>query len=418
VTTQHEPADGRAGNQVLGRVWLGPLLAAIWVIFLATPLREAAGATTVPVRVLGVAGVVGLAALFAWSFVRHWIGRDVTRRTAVLLVAAEVACVALITLAAGQQGLVGIVLVGTTVMMFASTRVGVGVVIVLVLVMLALPRVVAGWEPEDGLALTVVLTSLAIFSFRRSRERNRRLHRAQEEVAALAVAQERDRISRDMHDILGHSLTVVSVKGELAARLLRGEHGSDGAPTSTPGTQRAEAELTEIRTLVRSALADMRGMVSGERQVTLAGELAAARSAFDAADMAADLPGAVDAVAEEYRDVFAWALREGTTNVLRHAAARRVVVTLTSRSLVIDDDGRGVRGSRPTASDGGGNGLPGLTDRARAVGLVVETGPSPLGGLRLAVHAPPAPDDGAVPDAAGPDEAHPGDAVTGGRAPA
>jgi two-component system sensor histidine kinase DesK len=403
---------------VLGRAWLGPLLAGIWVIFLTAPLREAAGAATASMRVVGVAGVVGLAALFAASFVRHWVGRGATRRTAVLVVAAELACVALVTLAAGQQGLVGLVLVCATVMMFASTRVGAAAVIVLVLAILALPRVVTGWEPEDGLALTAVLTSLAIFGFRRSRERNRRLHRAQEEVAALAVAQERDRISRDMHDILGHSLTVVSVKGELAARLLRGEHGPDGVPTSTPGTRRAEAELTEIRTLVRSALADMRGMVSGERQVTLTGELAAARSAFDAADVAADLPGAVDEVVEEYRDVFAWALREGTTNVLRHAAARRVVVTLTPRSFAIDDDGRGARGDRPTASVGGGNGLPGLADRARTVGLVVETGPSPLGGLRLAVHAPPAPGDGAVPDAAGPDEALPDNAVTGGKAPA
>lgn len=395
MTTPQEPARGRAGDQARRSAWLGPLLAAIWIVFLAVPLREAAGAATLPMRAVGVAGVAGLATLFAWSFIRHWAGRTPTRRTATVVVVAELVCVALITLAAGQQGLVGLVLVSTTVMMFASTRVGVVVVIMFVLALLALPRAVTGWQPEDGLALTAVLASLAMYSFRRSAERNRRLHRAQEEVASLAVAQERDRISRDMHDILGHSLTVVSVKGELAARLLRSEHSADGAPVATPGTQRAEAELTEIRTLVRSALADMRGMVSGERQVTLAGELAAARSAFDAAGLVADLPGAVDDVAEEYRDVFAWALREGTTNVLRHAAARHVVVTVTSQTLLIDDDGRGPSrettapsSPSPPSSGGGGNGLAGLTERARAVGLVVSSGPSPQGGLRLAVHAP------------------------------
>ena len=151
-------------------------------------------------------------------------------------------------------------------------------------------------------------------------------------------------------------------------------------------------------------------MVSGERQVTLGGELAAARSAFDAAGILADLPGAVDEVLEEHRDVFAWALREGTTNVLRHAAARRVAVTLTPRSLVVDDDGRGLRQDRPAASDGG-DGLPGLTDRARAVGLVVETGPSPSaacasrrtcgrGSARRRRRRPRrrSPPDGAVPD--------------------
>ncbi|MFD2792619.1 sensor histidine kinase [Promicromonospora vindobonensis] len=405
MTTQQEPPGGRPGNRAPRRAWLGPLLAVIWVIFLAAPLQEAAGAATIPMRLLGVAGVAGLAALFAWSFVRHWAGRAPTQRTAMLLVAAELACVALITLAAGQQGLAGLVLVCATVMMFASARLGLVVVAVLVLALLALPRMVPGWQPDDGLVLTALLASVAMFSFRRAAERNRSLHRAQEEVAALAVAQERDRISRDMHDILGHSLTVVSVKGELAARLLRSGHGPDGAPASAPETQRAEAELSEIQTLARSALADMRGLVAGTRRLTLAGELAAARSAFDAAGIDADLPGAVDEVAEPYRAVFAWALREGTTNVLRHAAARRVVVRLTPTSLVVDDDGRGLPPDRAASSDGGGNGLPGLTDRAEAVGLVVETGPSPLGGLRLAVHEPAA----AVPD----DAVHDGDLPDG-----
>lgn len=387
MTTQHEPAGGRAGNRAPRRAWLGMLLAAIWIVFLAVPLREAAGAATVPMRVIGIVGVVGLAALFARSFFRHWAGSTPTPRTTTVLVAAELACVALTTLAAGQQGLAGLVLVTATVMMFASLRAGLAVVTVLALALLALPRTVPGWRPEDGLVLTALLAGAAMFAFRRATERNRTLHRAQEEIAALAVAQERDRISRDMHDILGHSLTVVSVKGELAARLLRSGPTPDGAAALPPGIERAEAELTEIQALVRSALADMRGMVADERQVTLTGELAAARSAFDAAGITADLPGAVDEVAERYRDVFAWALREGTTNVLRHAAARRAVITLAPEALVIDDDGRGL-GAGEQPAPGGGNGLPGLTERASGVGLVVETGTSPLGGLRLAVHAP------------------------------
>jgi two-component system sensor histidine kinase DesK len=388
----------------------------IWIIFLAVPLREAADAATLPMRVAGVSGVVGLAALFAWSFIRHWAGRAPTRRAAVLLVAAELACVALTTITAGQQGLAGLMLVCVTVMMFASLRAGVVVVSVLVLALLALPRIVPGWRPEDGLVLTALLASIAMFSFRRAAERNRSLHRAQEEVAALAVAQERDRIARDMHDILGHSLTVVSVKGELAARLLRSGHTPDGTSAPAPGARRAEAELAEIQALARSALADMRGLVAGARQVTLAGELAAARAAFDAAGIEADLPGAVDEVAETRRAVFAWALREGTTNVLRHAAARRVVVGLTPTSLVIEDDGRGLPSGRGAASGEGGHGLPGLADRAKAVGLVVETGPSPLGGLRLAVQEPDAdvPDD-AVPDDVAADDVAADDGLPDGK---
>lgn len=241
MTTLHEPASGRAGNRARRSAWLGPLLAAVWIVFLAAPLRDAATAPTVPMRVVGVAGVVGLAALFAWSFVRRWSGRALTQRTAVLLVTAELVSVTLTTLAAEQQGLIGLVLVCATVMMVAPTPTGFVAVGVLVLALLALPRAVPGWQPDDSLVLTALLVTVAMFSFRRAAERNRKLNRAQEEVAALAVAQERDRISRDMHDILGHSLTVVSVKGELAARLLRSGRTPQDAPA--PGTEIGRAHV-------------------------------------------------------------------------------------------------------------------------------------------------------------------------------
>lgn len=387
VTMRQGPSGGQTGKRASRRAWVGPVLAAIWMVFLADPLGDILAAPTVALRVIGVAGVAVLATLFAWSLVRYWAGGRPTPRVAVLLVTAELACVALVTLAAGQSGLAGLVFACVTVVIVASVRAGLAAVTAFVLVLVVLPYAVPGWQPTNSLALTAALASLAMFGLRRATERNRTLHRTQEEVAALAAAQERERIARDMHDILGHSLTVVSVKAELASRLLHGGPEQDGAPEPTPEAGRARNEVAEIQTLVRSTLADMRGMVAGERQVTLAGELAAARSAFDAAGITADLPGAVDEVAGEHREVFAWALREGTTNVLRHAAARRAAVTLTSDALVIDDDGRGIRQGEPAAS-GGGNGLRGLTERARAVGLVVETEPSPLGGLRLAVRVP------------------------------
>jgi two-component system sensor histidine kinase DesK len=142
-------------------------------------------------------------------------------------------------------------------------------------------------------------------------------------------------------------------------------------------------------------------MVTATRHVTLAGELAAARRALDAAGIEAQLPGAVDAVPEELREVFAWTVREGTTNVLRHAAAGRVVVTLAPDRIVVEDDGRGAAPCPDDAEEGGagtaeptgspgdapGHGLAGLRERAAAAGAAVETGPSPLGGFRLAVRA-------------------------------
>ncbi|MFC8797528.1 sensor histidine kinase [Promicromonospora sp. NPDC057138] len=391
MTTQQAPLDAPARlarNQGAGLARFGPLLGMIWIVFLSEPFRETLDAPTVALRMVGVVGVAGTAALFGWVLFRFRWRKPLTPGRTAIFVAAQLASVGLTTLAAAQHGLVGLVFVCVSVVLIMPRRAGVVTVAVLVLALFLLPRVVSGWQPEDGTVVSAVLASLAMLGFRGVIERNRKLTMAQEEVATLAVSRERERIARDMHDILGHSLTVVSVKAELATRLLRAGEGQDGTPALTPNAERAATELAEIQALARSALADMRGMVAGERQVTLAGELAAARSAFDAAGITADLPGAVDEVAEEHREVFAWALREGTTNVLRHAAARRVVVGLTPDALVMDDDGRGAGVGERTPSGSGGNGLAGLTERARAAGLDVETGPGPLGGLRLAVRVP------------------------------
>ena len=122
-------------------------------------------------------------------------------------------------------------------------------------------------------------------------------------------------------------------------------------------------------------------MVTATREVTLAGELAGARQAFDAAGVSAEVPGTIDEVPAELRELFAWALREGTTNVLRHSAATRVRVTMSCDTLTVDDDGSG-----PAAVDAGpGNGLIGLTERARAARAHVRVSVSPLGGYRLLV---------------------------------
>ena len=142
------------------------------------------------------------------------------------------------------------------------------------------------------------LASVAVFGFTQLVTRNRQLALAQDEVAVLAVERERERISRDIHDILGHSLTVISVKAELA-----------GSFRARP--ERAQAEIAEVQGLARAALADVRGMVSGTRAVTLAGELAGARQAFDAAGIEAQVPGSVDQVPDDLRELFAWACARG-----------------------------------------------------------------------------------------------------------
>lgn len=369
----------------------GPLLAVIWIVFLFEPLQASLDAPTPLLRVVGVVGVLGVAAAFVATFVRFRrrvllsrtdgrpIGAGVSPRTSAALLLVQAVCVGLSCLAAQQHGLVGLVFVCVTAIYILRGPAALAVVVASIVVMVVLPRVLPGWTTEDGNVVGAVLASAAVYGFTQVIDRNRRLREAQQQVADLAVARERERIARDMHDVLGHSLTVISVKAELAAKLLR----TADRPEATPEA-RAASEVADIQDLARGALADVRGMVAGSRQVTLAGELAAARSGLDAAGIEADLPGAIDGVPAERRELFAWVLREGTTNVLRHSGAHRVAVTVASDRLVVDDDGGG---SRTGAA--GGSGLVGLAARARAAGAVLETGPSPLGGFRLAVTVRP-----------------------------
>lgn len=380
-------APGAPGAPPWTRRRIGLLVSVVWVVFLAEPLSVALDAEPAAVRVVGVLGVLGVAGIFAGTiFTLQRRGR-VPRRAAVVLLVIQAACVALSCVAAQEHGLVGLVFVCVTAIYSVGSRAALWIVGASILVMLVLPRVLPGWAPEDGNALAVVLASAAVYGFMQVIDRNRRLIAAQQELADLAVARERERIARDMHDVLGHSLTVISVKAELAAKLLRADTGN--LPDGSPGA-RAATEVSDIQDLARSALADVRGTVAGAWQVTLAGELAAARSALDAAGVVAELPGAVDDVPADRRELFAWVLREGTTNVLRHSGASRVVVTVDADALVVDDDGAGVADADGRGRGaGGGRGLAGLTARARADGAVLETGPSPLGGFRLAVTVRP-----------------------------
>jgi len=192
--------------------------------------------------------------------------------------------------------------------------------------------------------------------------RNIELVRAQQRNAQLAVENERTRFARDLHDILGHSLTVITVKAELANRLLDVD------------TERARAELEDLERLSRDALADVRRAVEGYRELTLPGELARARTALAAAEIEAELPNSTDDVPSHLRELFAWTVREGVTNVIRHSGATRCTVRLAPDAAEVVDDGSGRGASGPGIRNGtGGTGLVGLQERAAAVGGTVTT---------------------------------------------
>ncbi|MET4703883.1 histidine kinase [Frigoribacterium sp. UYMn621] len=198
------------------------------------------------------------------------------------------------------------------------------------------------------------------------------LRGANEEIARLAVVEERARFSRDLHDVLGHSLTVVTMKSELARRLV------------TIDPEKAELEIADIERLTRSALADLRLAVSNYRETTVDAELVAAKTALAAAGIQSHLPESVPAIDPRQQGVFAWVLREGVTNVIRHSGATACWVTIDHRSLTVADDGRGP-GAMLTDAPVTGNGLRGLRERSAAAAAELLVGQSRQGGFELVV---------------------------------
>ncbi|WP_037064742.1 sensor histidine kinase, partial [Pseudonocardia acaciae] len=223
---------------------------------------------------------------------------------------------------------------------------------------------------------TVMLALIAVITLSLSRivRIAGKLQAARSEIRELAVAGERARLARDLHDVLGHSLTTITVKTSLSRRLLE-----SGAP--------ADRVLTEIRDteeLSRRALADIRATVSDQRRMSLAAELVSARAALRAAGIEADLPHAVDDVAPGLEEPLAYVLREGVTNVIRHSGASRCTVRLAAHWLEVVDDGP--PGAEPPGAPG--NGLAGLAERMAAVHGTVTAAPLPAGGYRLRAEVP------------------------------
>ncbi len=207
-----------------------------------------------------------------------------------------------------------------------------------------------------------------------------RLRQTRAELARAAVAEERLRIARDLHDLLGHSLSLIALKAELAGRLV----GPDPA--------RAAQEIADLETVARRSLTEVRQAVTSYRQPGLTSELAAGRRMLAAAgvDCRVEAPSAYSFPAP-VDTLLAWTVREGTTNIVRHSGARQACIRVgASGSLVwaeLTDDGAGA-GPAPAGPAPAGSGLAGLAERAARLGGSLQTGARDGGGFRLRVSVP------------------------------
>lgn len=345
-------SEGRPANPVAGWEWL---LGVIWLVFLGFPLIALLVADVAQVwRILGILAVLLFAVTFARGMYRldhHEDGYDATRdgskhllvmavltalvtpilRSEMIGMLAYVVCLALLTLPLRW----GLTVWGACVATAVATPLLDGEVV---------PLFLAG---------ILILVGSVVLLIRNLTEREAR---HQVLVEEYRIGKERDRVARDVHDVLGHSLTVVTVKTELAERLI------DIDP------ERAKAELAQVRSMARQSLAEIRATVSGLRVAQLAEELVRAREALDDAGIDAQLPDDPETVDPRHRIVLAWALREAVTNVVRHSEARQCRIAWGSDWLTVTDDGVGVRNTKE------GNGLRGLRERVRQSDGSVELG--------------------------------------------
>jgi two-component system sensor histidine kinase DesK len=345
------------------RRW-GWIFALVWLFYLLSPLEAAWEQRDSVSGWVGIVGTVLFAAVYTVAFLMlRWNRPEGTpfRVSASLpvggaVVAVEVLLGVVVCAAIGQPGTATSVYVAVISMICLPALLAWPVVLVVAGTTYVATIVVDGWTKDTGILFGTMVAALAIWGISQAINRNIEVLAVREENARLALEDERNRFARDLHDILGHSLTVITVKAELAQKLF------DVDPV------RARAEVTDLERLSRDALADVRRAVVGYRELTLPGELARARMALDAAEIEAHLPNSTDDVPSPVRELFAWTIREGVTNVIRHSGARRCTVRLTPTSAEVADDGRGTTGSPMS-----GNGLLGLRERAVAAGATVVT---------------------------------------------
>jgi len=352
----------------------------IWTVFLLQPLQAGWDLREEP------AGWVGMAAVLAFTawYLAVFAARRMELRAgilhvrpgpAALKISVALALAAVVCVSVGQPGTACAVYISVMCAMTLPTKIGVPAAILNAVVFFLLGVLLPTWRMDGGLLLGGLAATMAVWGIQMMMIRNAQLVAATSENRRLAVSEERNRFARDLHDILGHSLTVITVKAELANRVF------DLDP------QRARAELADLERLSRDALADVRRAVEGYRELTLPGELARARAALDAAQIEADLPNSTDDIPTERRELFAWAVREGVTNVIRHSGASHCRIRLSPDRVEVNDDGRGA-----DLPDAAGNGLLGLRERAEAAGAAVITRTlNPGFSLALVVPSPESP---------------------------
>ncbi|MEU4208787.1 sensor histidine kinase [Streptomyces sp. NPDC026206] len=369
------------GGRPVGRrqVVIKLMWTSIWFAYLAAPAEDVLGDhhTTVA-DILGGAGLTAFVTSYLVLVFRH-TSRSLERDRVLAWLGVLMALAVVLSLTLGAAWLVLFVFVSIASGAVLPTKLARIVIPLVTGVLVAIGANLRGSAAEFLAALIIpaLLGGFAMMGVRQMALTTRALREARATVAHLAANEERLRLARDLHDLLGHSLSLITLKSELAGRML---------PDKPEDAARQVADIEQVS---RQALVDVREAVSGFRRPTLEAELAGARTALDAAGIALDLSGATTGshadLPPDEEGALAWALREAVTNVVRHSGARRCEVTLAESGhemcLTVTDTGSGPGGSP-------GNGLTGLAERLALADGRLETGAGPRGGFRLRAYVP------------------------------
>ncbi|MFC3575802.1 sensor histidine kinase [Streptomyces yaanensis] len=365
------PRDMRQAMRKL--VWILP-----WLVFLSSPVKDlSSGHHTTAATTAGWLGLAAFVGLYMTLVFRN-MGKPFSEPVVAVLVAVLGTLAVVLCLTLGSSWLGLFVYVSVVCGATFPLRIAYWTIPLTTAVML-LVGLRAGEDDAWSLILLVLLIGYSMTGIRQLVRTTVELRQARATVAQLAANEERLRLARDLHDLLGHSLSLITLKSELAGRMLPGH------------PDKAAQQVADIEQVSRQALVDVREAVTGYRRPRLAAELAGARVALTAAGVTANIPAEPDltGVPEESESALAWALREAITNVVRHSGAGRCTVELLRRQtldgpvleVAVEDDGSGGSGKGP------GNGLTGLTERLEKAGGTLEAGRVKRG-FRLVARVP------------------------------
>ncbi|HAY44167.1 MAG TPA: hypothetical protein DCY59_11790 [Micrococcaceae bacterium] len=364
---REEPCDFGDEQKFWDR-W-GWMVAGVWIIFLVFPILDLLVEDyALSTRIIGLSLVVVFAAIYLRAYAKYsWIvgqgGTDQRRAHVYFLMLCAIIVIGVPVTGLTAMGLFPFI---TSYAAFLLTRKWTITTYATVLVACFVLPVLFGKFTDAifliGLNIVLmVVYAITVAAITRSTD-------AERIRADFLVVAEQERVARDVHDGIGHSLTALNLKAQLALRLMDEKQ-----------YRQARGELVQLSELAVAALDSVRTTVQGLNRQDLDMELAELRQACNDNSLEFTVAGTAEQIPLQYRSHVAWILREAVTNVLRHAHASTVVLHLEPGHVSIDDDGDGCQGNSP------GHGIRSMQERARQFGASCTVGSSRLGGTSVQV---------------------------------